>query len=1307
MAELKNNHDPQWLLFPVNNDRTAWRPFGLPVILVVPHRRDPLGHPFPNSNVDCIRVYIEDVPDASIVAGHDHLTQVYDKDACGNQTSTKTHVESIRFPDKELYAVTLNQEQLSQRRVAVDAVQYFHQVGGKYKPLDRPPVRGDYYKYTTSSGVTDYIPYLPDAEYYDFSDVLLDVEPLPPSRYVIVYQCEYFARQRTNTNSDELLCIDVNTTALGILRFPFNHPGEVMGEFYRHTPAVYMTDVKKSEDSTLALYRPLTDALQDIYDEQILLQQANWINRIPDQLIPYLITLLGWDLPYFPDSSGDLQRVLLKSTARLQAMKGSRQAVQEIFKLLGIDVLINNLWWSKDGKRFIRPGERLDHGYRSQEIIIRARQQIEPLLVDYHVNGAGGVEVPLLHRPQVVGGLDGFTATQDGGDLYVTTYLVEVGTTAHSKLLELAAEMKADPDGFSAAHQPRFPLYYQTGDGHLYEKDCISESMLDYYFNQHGELIPTIACQGVGSYSQVRVVKNQVSDVVGGPLGVPVSQAAVSGWADPAVVTTGVKFDRQNNRLTLYFNGYQDFSGDYDLPRPRVKKALFAFASYVRQTLAVPAEIATLQSNRFDVQLLQADVVPPLAGMYSYVNPQTMDFALELLHKVKAFHSLLNTVRVIIELNETYEVTDLCVGGDIQQRYDTMVGRLQVPPAILPKPPTEGDCTQLDPYSLGYKRSDIIFRMRKLANLPEEHAAWKSLDGPHTNDYPEGDPRQITRYRDDADVYSLVGPRIRPQDPAPGREECKFTPVGQDRILVQRKNEVRDREAGPSPNAAQNSINSETNPDISPSNYEAQGQFQVSSWPVSSNSDSSPFGWFTRQRDTYEVPHCETDGVTDYCYKGRPGDELLYRAELPCREIQRNKPFGLTLGTGVYWTYSAVAREVIAGVERPCSGSSTYPYLLTAAARQAYSYNYKNLNTQEGLQQTPYLNSPYGVRIEDYKDTFLGKIYQAYGSPDSETLHYANRTHPISWSQTAALALHRPSLDIQLGTLHYPGCRFLTLGSLAADYESDEWAAKPWDDRYSTACGTIGTCAPEPTWLGARLVRDVFGDLVLVYDSLPYRVTGNGLDADIPGLGSHSGGTLDESRVVHTVYTRCEPGHPAITLESTDIADEDVVAVTNPLFNTYSDCQDELYRKYSIDYVDGYPAQVGETSWQGVVEGRHGVTFDALPATAVFLLGDGFLDGSGHRLDMMCVAAGCDLQGHMLSCNMLLRQAPCDLYEDRLEFVPVQVSEESIALHGGYLDGSIKSLFELLPACPKTNMLPLHRGDDVRCIDVPEYVGAP
>ena len=93
-------NNPTFQPFPYNNNRTAWRPIGFPIIMVVPRRRDITGETISNSQVFNVKVLIENVPQEARVAGHDHV--------------------GLLYPDRELYAITLSSQDLANRLIPIE-----------------------------------------------------------------------------------------------------------------------------------------------------------------------------------------------------------------------------------------------------------------------------------------------------------------------------------------------------------------------------------------------------------------------------------------------------------------------------------------------------------------------------------------------------------------------------------------------------------------------------------------------------------------------------------------------------------------------------------------------------------------------------------------------------------------------------------------------------------------------------------------------------------------------------------------------------------------------------------------------------------------------------------------------------------------------------------------------------------------------------------------------------------------------------------------------------------------------------------
>lgn len=1207
MAILSSKNNPSFSLFPVNNDRTGYKAFGLPVIMVVPNRRDINGNAVSNSQVFNVRVYIENVPSEARVAGHDHI--------------------GLRFPDRELFSKSIDSFGLADR--IIDPSDYNFTHNGQEINYSEA-VKGDLFTYITSTGVSDTITYLPGANYYDLSDILIDFEHLPSDQYNLVYQSEYFSRLISTDGLEELICTDATITALTLLRFNVKHPGEVLEEFERLTPPPYLTNATRSQDTTLALYRPFTDILQDVMDEQNLLESVNWVFETPAEVIPYLSQLLGWDLPYFPESLDKLRRAVLRRTVEFQNLAGSRRAIINLFRLFGFEILISNLWWSSDGKRLIRPDERLPFSYEDEEITTIERSQINAILSEHNDEGFGVFQIPLIYRPQEISGINSFTSLRDGGDLTVDCYFVEVGSPAYNELLIISQETQDNPSDYG---------------------DDSGGSNTD----SNGFLIPTDINNRMSGLETVG--HSQV--LVSGKMGLSTDEISVG--KEVPLKKDGVSLNRDSNILSIVLNGALDFEGRM-ANTPRV---IFAFVIYKRQEFIVPDVLKNIQSNRFDVQVIAEDLT-------EFADPIFLDFAIEFLFKLKAFHSLLNRIIFSIDLNETYEVTDWCLGGDITQRFDTDAGMLQVPPAIIPDIPNDiNDCSRLDSKTLGYKDEDIILRLRNLANLPEEHAIWRSLDA--RADQPTGSTR------------------LALMDAAPGRDACKFTHRGQDRIVGERI-ELRTTQIGPSPNSNSMMSGFGSNSEISPVDLADNGEFSVTGPKTSSNNDSSGFGSFTREYTDIRQSLCDLDG-TDYCYKGRVDDELLYRPTIVAGESIVCKPCSIDLGVGVYYLFPTNSIMTTKGVRKPCLGSLTEYSQFSGRASGGNQQHHLN-----GIQNA-YLTAPYDRPLE--KNSHLARLLRDYDTPTEETLHYTNRIGEPNGNQRFNLAIQRPSLNIEKPTLHLPGCRFPRLNALVNDFYHPEWDARPWDDDFSTHCGPKFICGiNEPTFLNCVKIIGSDGNEYLVFDAQPFQVLSNNLIPDIQSLGDHTLGTdalFVENNVIHRVYMKDADAKEAITFDGvcgydTSVSGDGTITVSSPIFASHNTCNTGDI----IDFADGYACEAGELPYSGDNIGRSGLydeVFEALglpslsgtgaPATLLIFLNSGILTETGLRLDCGCLLVDCDGTAEegstICSANDYIDQdGYYDWNCDHIQVDRVMRLEEPMGACSIKLDGTIPCLLELI-----------------------------
>lgn len=1191
MATLQNDHEVQFVLYPTNNDRTGWQPIGLPIILCVPHVRNSLGNTLANSEVLNLQVYIQEAPKAAYVSGPDHI--------------------GLRLPDKVLYTEYVSSNELNNKQLVLESLYFYRNTqAGQIEITYNEAEDGDLIQFTTATGVTSTLPYLKSANYYDLSDIKLEVESLPQNRYTLVYECQYHTRQTIQGTTTELLCIDSNRISTARYLFKFNHPGEVLQEFHDRTPALYFNSNNKSEDATIQLYRPLCDILQDAMDEQSLLKSINWVDKVPFEAIPYLSSLLGWDIPYFPNSLDNLRKTILKNTTKLQDIKGSKQALQELFNLLGLEILISNLWWSSDGKILIRPNSELRSDYASEQINISSSNQIESVLINYTTPGFGNIVVPFLHRPQTIGGLDNFQAYQDNGEIILEAWVVEQNSAAAFKLNDIVngginfpIGLASDPNGFATR----------------YGYDSIKSALIGLDHGGYSKLL-------IGTDNKVSILDQD------------------HGWGTPPLGVEPTSFDRSTNTLSFNFASYIDFQGYYDLPPGNKQKSVWAFARYTKLKTNVPDKLLDLQSNRFDIQILQAESIPYLAGIKNYVTPTVVDFSIEFINKIRSFNSLLNAVILTIEVNEDYETTNTLVGGDIEQRYNTNIGMLQVPPAIIPKTPSEDDCLSYDPIHIGYKQSDILYRLRKLTSLKEEYDSWRALDN-----------RNIE--------YDTSLLRVPITQPAGNRSASFFTSNGQDRV-ISNPIDVSYVEYNPNPNSS--GCNDSAFGDICPNTQIINGEFATY---VSSNNDTSAYSSFMLNGPTIADPLYKQDGSTDYFYAGRIKDDSMVRLCLDSQDtVVLTHGSAITMGSGVYWTYPSAPQVACYGTAHPGHNSSTNQLFLTGGAIDSRILGY-----------IP--NNP-GLTDITAQKTLLGRYYQEYGQPQSNSLHYDNRKEAVSWSQTNHLAFRRPSLDVQKHDLNFPGCRHASMFALQQDFATN-YKSRPWDDKHST----VKLCGQDPDWLNCELMIDQYGDEKLNFDDENLVIIGNGFIPDIPSLSVHSGTNIHWNKVIHSIYSQYDIGHESITLDDSVCGDAitdsqgriDVPVGTSglpeALFSSYEQCSSHV-----LDFVDGYPCSTGFIPYIQPNWNNQGLSFTSASGSYLFHLDDGILVGKGLRLDAGSIAA---CGGVVSSISQFLNQDNVyDWETDHLNIDLTLITDENLGGYSYLIDGTITSLFEIVNNSP-------------------------
>lgn len=716
MAKITDRFNPSFVTWPLQNNRTGYQPVNVPLVLVVPYTRDPATRqPLVNSGISNLRFFIEEAPGLIPVVGFEH--------------------KGIFVPDFLRFSIDVSEQQLFETRIDLAPLTFFDKTTGVAKTFAEAQA-GDLFEYTLNRGLIattgprDRVEYFPDADYFDLSTFIIETVTLKPlGRYKFSWQCNYF--DRVSTPEGELFCVNDKDVRLARFSITMAHPGEIHQAMIEQTPTVYFDNIPLDQDSLVKFYRPFADALQDMFDEQGLMVGINFIDRIPAQFIPYLAYLIGWDLPFFPGSTDNVRRAVLKNGRRLQQLKGSRRVIRELFELFGYTIDIVNLWYSRSGAKFIAPGETQPQAFKAEQIDIQTVCQTEVMLANYNTNGFGGFEIPLLFRPNE--------------DVTVDAWLVETGSIADQQLTNLLNTIDLDPEGLMASVCPT---------------------------STTGALISApLHTQVTGSsigYSQV-----VVSRKFGGQSEVRVGQAPLS-------VHT-LSFDFERNVMQLGFDHNIDFSNG--------KYKLYAFATYTREKIIVPPTLTDLRSNRFDIVIL-----------FNRTTGETpdsalLDFLLDFIFKLKAFHSLLRKIAFTVQVTDVYNVIDFCLGGRVAQAPGTDLGELQTIPPIIPLTPGSIEECNDDAFKRGFKDSDFALRDEILNGLKAEHKAWKQLDGTH----PSGgstDPilDSLQRIIPKSPTSECAAHPSMPLDPifvpnghiqpnVPDAPPCEFTKYGQDRVI--------------------------------------------------------------------------------------------------------------------------------------------------------------------------------------------------------------------------------------------------------------------------------------------------------------------------------------------------------------------------------------------------------------------------------------------------------------------------------------------------------------------------------------------
>lgn len=1093
------SQQPFWAFLPFINNRTAWKPVSFPAVLIIPFGSDSSGNPLSKSAPKDVTVSILDVVRRNKVAGHQY--------------------KDVFFPDRELYTLTISGVELS----------------SKLLDLNDFVVDGDYVTIINRSGLSGKLPYIPDSLYYDFSDVLISVDNLAIGRYQLSFRAS--VNHRVYDSSGGLVCIDDSKDDLIIINTDINHPGEVLNEMVNTTPSVWFSNGSLDKEPLIDLYKPLSDCLQNVFDEQILLSKINFISNAYPETIQALGQTIGWEIPYFPQSLDLLRKSVLRTTTSFQKGRGAFNSIHQLFDLFGYNILIRNLWFSPDNSELVEPKYDL----------FAPVQYVDKLVLDVGVGGlvAPGfysAKVPLICKPGQKTRFDNFTDV--GSDVYVESYAVKVGSDADLAIREFLAG--GDYDDLVV-----------TSNG-VVNNDLNSRMIgLDVYAS-HQVKINTVG-------NKELVYKTGSRDIL---------------------FLDGISVNKYDPSVTVQLSGHWN---DPDV-------AVYVFIVYKTQQVVIgDADWADKRSNYFDIRVnSREDTLSPTSLV--------LDYALEFLYRIKAFHSLIRNIFLEYDSSEVYLVGDYCYGPGLSVSNDSDAGLQQVPPAIKPID-SDNKCDEQDARLLGYKDSDIQYRNRVTAGLIEE---WESY----------------LTYDNRSNAGGILG--MLPQVPNPSRSSALYNEFGQDAFIG--SYDVLFIYGLKAPFVLANQSTYTKTLFL----YEYDNGSEV----ADNRSVSFRSVGYLAGDDGY-VGVEDLNSRDPICFKGRVSDDLYLNYSLPHNDNFIISPCTIHLGSGSAFTTPRRSIIVQGGaVNRSIGSKSGKPVISANQAVSGIDFDFNGLMKFDSVGIDP---------------------SRLIGDSD-EVLHYWDRTTTVdsSWN---SVAVDIPDFNIQVTNLHFPGTRFISLGKLNGTVVNNSVKHRPWD---------FDDCESN---LNPVMVIGSDNNEYLVFDDLNYSVSNNTGEPDLPHLGLPSISSLDNSSVVHAIYSKYADGNtPGLCPYDSGVDENGVGNVNSALFKSAVDCDTGGVR----DFVDGYPCVTGLLNLTINTDSVYDLNpVGDINADFLFLFMSGVLDGSlGFRLDCDCVKASCNVTSNTNAC--VIDAQPDDVVMD--DFM---VLAEEIGGDTWYFDGEVPSFFEL------------------------------
>lgn len=797
------------------------------------------------------------------------------------------------------------------------------------------------------------------------------------------------------------------------------------------------------------------------------------------------------------------------------------------------------------------------------------------------------------------------------GDITVDGWFVSDDSTANDQLQGLIDTVNINPEGLMSSICPA------TTDGYL-----ISQPLEDQVTGTVLGQSKVLVTQRLGAIDHLQV-----------------KEAPLSKY--------GVKYDFDKNIITISFDHYMRFDG--------IKK-LYVFATYKRKKIIVPPSLEDLRSNRFDIKIL----VDRASG--EAPNSHLLDFLLDFIFKLKAFHSILRKIIFNLNVTDVYNVTDFCLGGRITQSPGTDAGELQTLPPVIPAD-IEG-CNE-DVFKRGFKDSDFALRNEIINGLKAEHKAWKHLDGSRdipTDLLPIIESIQRIPMSPSAEaLYGAPGINYGGSVVYGSDQACEYTQNGQERVIAKFDTDGIDKD-------------------------------------------------FDNEVDDREKLCDETNNVLDNCFKGRVGQELQIDRILPLTEIVRCRPCELMMGEGFYYYNPEKPKtlgEVTYGTynygkfEYDTSEIDTSKienlgrgYLTDLIIRATANTEYVHYTATPSLTDNDVdTNDRAGIRrpsLDIDKDNlfFPGHRFISMNKLEDDFLHPVYTFRP--W-------------DYLFDPLKCPE----TIPQDFALYGEEGYGVPLYNDDKITIDD-----------LNPQIVVGTNGDEYVTFNNITYKIYGNGLVPDVSSLGYHED---SEYFVTHSIFTSLPSDYvdhsdgsltDATTFASSPLDSVCFSSGYDPIFTSANrDCACDDTSSFAagstdlegMDYIDGYPSVFGRYLFDpDVTDYPRGQSDDVdleyilglpseattIPSELLFKLGSGIrVDEPNpqarfhkpHRLDCGCLYFECEPTSpsvpHVNRCNIGLyreEDGSLDLECDKITVERNMVLEESY--------GTCTNLLGLYPA---------------------------